>query len=115
ERTPHGLACDRAAGSGFKGPSRKSRKQGLGFLEVARIEAFGEPRVHWGEQIARRGALALLLPEARQARRGAQLIGAGAVFAGDIERTRVTGSGFLGRSTQPEEPPPAHPMAIALP
>jgi hypothetical protein len=32
DRTPHGLASDRDAAGGFKGPSRKRRKQGLGVL-----------------------------------------------------------------------------------
>ena len=67
------------------GRSHQLLEQRLGVDEVARVEAFGEPAVDRGEEVARFGALALIAPEAREARRGAQLERAGALLAGDGE------------------------------
>jgi hypothetical protein len=46
-------------------------EQCLGFLEIGRVKAFGEPAVDGCQQLARLGALALRLPEARQTYGGA--------------------------------------------
>ncbi len=43
----------------------------LGVLEVGGVKALGEPAVNRGEQLAGGGALALALPQARQAGGGA--------------------------------------------
>src|ERR1700756_2015101 len=55
--------------------SRQLLQQYLRVLQVARVEAFGEPGVERGEEGAGRVALALALPEPRQAGGGAQLEG----------------------------------------
>src|SRR5262245_34825444 len=47
-------------------------KYRLGLLQVGRVKALGEPAVDRGEQLTGLGALALLLPQARQAHRRAQ-------------------------------------------
>ena len=41
-------------------------------FQVERIEAFGEPAVYWGEQIARLILSALIAPEPRHAHCGAE-------------------------------------------
>src|SRR5215475_7783917 len=84
-------------------------------LQIARVEALAEPGVDRSENVARFGALALIAAQAREARRGAQLIGAGAVLAGDIERTRVTGGGLVGCSTEREEQLTVEPMETGVP
>ena len=48
-------------------------QQRLGFLEVRRVEPFGEPVVDWRQQRLGFLALALALPEATQAHGGASL------------------------------------------
>jgi hypothetical protein len=48
-------------------------EQRLRVLQIRRVEAFGERRVQRGEQIAGGVAFALIAPEAREARGGAQL------------------------------------------
>src|SRR5215468_2803358 len=78
-------------------------EQCLGVDQVARIEALGEPLVDRGEEIARFGALALIAPEAREARRGAQLERAGALLAGDGEGAVVAGGGLVGAPASREE------------
>src|SRR5262245_17775746 len=78
-------------------------EQRLGVLQVARVEAFGEPAVDRGEEIARFGALALIAPEAREARRSAQLERAGALLAGDGEGAVVAGGGLVGGAVGREE------------
>src|SRR5438034_2369755 len=57
----------------------------LGVLQVARGEAFGEPGVERGEEGAGRVALALALPEPRQAGGGAQLERLGLLPPGDLQ------------------------------
>jgi hypothetical protein len=49
-----------------------SAQQGLRLFQIGRAEAFGEPAVDWGEQVAGFGAAALITPQARQGSRGAQ-------------------------------------------
>ena len=48
-------------------------EQRLCLDQVARVEALGEPAVYRGEEGARVGVLALIAPQAREARRGAHL------------------------------------------
>src|SRR5262249_36208973 len=49
-------------------------QQRLRFLQVRRVEAFGEPAVDWREEVAGFGALALVAPEAGKAGGGAQFV-----------------------------------------
>ena len=55
--------------------SRKRVKQGLRLLQIARVESLGEPTVDGYKKITGLLPLALIAPEPRKARRGAQLIG----------------------------------------
>src|SRR6185369_8690018 len=71
--------------------------------EVLCVEAFGEPGVDRGEQVARFGALALIAPQAGEARRGAQLERAGALLAGDGEGAVVAGGRLVGAAAGREE------------
>src|SRR6478736_5405524 len=48
-------------------------QQGLGFLQIERIEPFSKPAVDRSEQIAGRTTFALVAPEPRHAHCGAQL------------------------------------------
>ena len=48
-------------------------EQGLGVLQIGGVEAFREPAVDRGEQVARLGGLALVVPQPGEARSGAQL------------------------------------------
>src|SRR5262245_37395434 len=88
-------------------PGGQSRLQFLeqrfGFDEVARVEAFGEPGVDRGEEVARVRTLALIAPQAREARRGAQLERAVALLAGDGEGAVVAGGGIVGGAAGGEE------------
>src|SRR5437762_5097303 len=61
------------------------RQQRLGFLQIPRVEAFGEPGVERGEEGAGRVALALALPETRQTGGGAQLERLGLLPPGDLQ------------------------------
>src|SRR5271157_1229456 len=61
-------------------------QQRLGFNQIARVEAFGEPGVERGEEGAGRVALALVLPEPRQAGRGAQLERLGLLSLCNLDR-----------------------------
>jgi len=65
-------------------------EQRLRLDQVARVEALGEPAVDRGEEVARLGALALVAPQAREARRSAQLERASALLAGDGEGAVLT-------------------------
>ena len=60
-------------------------------------------RVDRGEEVARFGALALIAPQAGEARRGAQLERAGALLAGDGEGAVVAGGGLVGGAAGREE------------
>src|SRR4029077_1549204 len=64
---------------------REVVEQRLRVLQVARVEAFGEPGVDRGEEGAGLVALALTLPEPRQAGRGAQLEHLGLLPPGDLQ------------------------------
>jgi hypothetical protein len=61
------------------------RQQRLRLDQVARVEAFGEPGVERGEESAGRVALALALPEPRQAGGCAQLERLGLLPPGDLQ------------------------------
>jgi hypothetical protein len=60
-------------------------QQRLRVPQVALVETFGEPGVERGEEGAGGGALALALPEARQAGGGAQLERLGLLPPGDLQ------------------------------
>src|SRR5262249_11856877 len=60
-------------------------EQCFGLLQVGRVKPFGEPAVDRREQLVGHGPLALLLPQARQARGGTQLPGLGLLAAGHGE------------------------------
>jgi len=60
-------------------------QQRLGVFQIARVEAFGEPGVERGEEGAGVVALALALPESREAGGGAQLERLGLLPAGDLQ------------------------------
>src|SRR6266508_2647021 len=60
-------------------------QQGLGLLEVGGVKALGEPAVDLGQELMGIGALALLLPQASEARGGAQLPGFGLLATGNGE------------------------------
>src|SRR4029077_9129956 len=77
-------------------------QQRVGVEQIARVEAFGEPAVDRGEEGARFGALALIAPQAREARPGAQLERAGPLLAGDGEGAVIAG-GRLGRGAAGRE------------
>jgi len=59
-------------------------QQRLGLLEVGGIKPLGKPTVDRGEQVIGCSPLALVLPEAAQARGGAQLEGFGLLAASDV-------------------------------
>ena len=46
-------------------PRRQLVKQRLGFFQIERVEAFGEPAVDWSEKIAGLVPLPLIAPEPR--------------------------------------------------
>ena len=52
---------------------RKFFQQRFGILEVSGVKALGEPAINLRQKLVRLYALALLLPQPTQARRGAQL------------------------------------------
>ena len=73
-------------------------EQRLRLDEVARVEALGEPGVDGRQQRAGLGALALALPEPREARRGTQLEGLRLLCARDVERAAEECLGLRGCS-----------------
>src|SRR6185503_3022319 len=81
---------------------------------VARGEAFGERRVDRGEESAGFGALALIAPEAGEARRGAQLERAGALLAGDGEGAVVAGGRLVGGAAGREEQVAVEAMKLGI-
>jgi hypothetical protein len=66
--------------------SRQLVEQRLHVLEIARIEALGEPPVNRSQQFARLLHLALFTPEPRKAHGGAQFPGLGVLLACHGER-----------------------------
>jgi DNA replication protein DnaC len=73
-------------------------EQRLRFPQVRRIKTFGEPAVDGREKFSGFGALALALPQAGEARPGAQLEGPGLLSAGDIEGVTEADLGLDGRT-----------------
>ncbi len=71
----------------FEGEERLLQvvEQLLCVFQVARGEAFGEPGVERGQQITGGGALALALPELREAGGGAQLERLGLLASRDLQ------------------------------
>ena len=55
----------------FDGSRRQLGQQGLGLLEIERVEAFGEPAVDRSEKVARLTPLSLIAPKPRHAHRRA--------------------------------------------
>jgi hypothetical protein len=77
--------------------------QGLRLFQIARIEPFSEPPVHWSQQFARLPHLALVAPEACEAHGSAEFpefckrTRSSALRAGDNQRSDCIneGSGFM--------------------
>ena len=63
----------------------------LGFLQISGVKALREPAVDRRQQRSRFVPLALLLPQAAQAQRGAQLQCLGLLAAGHVEGLVQTG------------------------
>src|SRR4029077_13960751 len=89
-------------------------QQRVGVEQIARVEAFGEPAVDRGEEGARFGALALIAPQAREARRGAQLERARPLLAGDGEGAVVAGGGLVGGGPRREEQVAVEAMEVGV-
>jgi hypothetical protein len=78
-------------------------EQRLRGLQVASGEAFGEPGVDWREEVARVGALALIAPQVREARRRAQLERARPLLTGDGEGAVVAAARVVGGAGREEQ------------
>src|SRR5262249_4308021 len=83
-----GVMNTRPALVGSKGVStgvalRQRVQQGLRLLEICRVKALGEPAVDWCQERVDLSALALVLPQPRQAHGRAQLQGFGLLVAGN--------------------------------
>ena len=70
-------------------------QQRLRLLQIARVEAFGEPPVNRSQELARLLHLALVAPEACEAHGGAEFPGFGLLLPCDGELTRPN---FNGRA-----------------
>jgi hypothetical protein len=82
---------------------RQLLQQRLGLLQVSSVKAFGEPAVDGRQQRVGRSALALALPQARQAHGRPQLQRLRLLAASDVEsltETRLSLCMKLGRSRQ---------------
>jgi hypothetical protein len=64
---------------------RQRVEQHSGLLEVGGIEALGEPAVDWRQQGASLSALAVALPQPRQARGSPEFPGFGVLLARDVQ------------------------------
>ena len=71
-------------------------EQFLGFLQIARVEAFSGPVVHGSQEFPRLLHLALVAPETCEAHGGAQFPGFGFLLAGDRERALEIRFSFRG-------------------
>ncbi len=71
-------------------------------------------RVDRGEEGARFGALALIAPQAREARRGAQLERARPLLAGDGEGAVIAGGGLVGGAAGREEQVAVEAMEVGV-
>src|SRR5262245_43820152 len=97
------MSCATLLGEAFqrsavtRGLSAEFFQQRPGLLEVGGVKALGEPAIERRQQLIGFDALALLLPQARQAQGSAQLPGPGLLLPGDRQRLPEAGVG-LGRS-----------------
>jgi hypothetical protein len=73
---------------------RQFRQQRLGLLQVSGVKALGEPAIDRCQEFISLDALALLLPQATQARSGAQLPGFGLLAPGYGEGLLEAGFGL---------------------
>ena len=73
----------RAASPYCELPSSQRVEERLGVLQVSRVKPLGEPAIDRCEQVIGLSALALLLPQAGQAHRRAQLPGFGLLATGN--------------------------------
>ena len=73
---------------------RQLVQQRLRLLQIARVEAFGEPPVNRSQQFARLLHLALVAPEACEAHGGAEFPGFGLLLASNCERVLEIGFRF---------------------
>src|SRR5262249_18719575 len=85
---------------------RQLVEQGLGLLQVERVEAFGEPAVDGGEEITGFGVLASVAPEARKACRSTKLKQACSLPAADFNCASKKGFPLVMLSACHEEPTP---------
>src|SRR5262245_57395050 len=74
---------------------RQRVEQRLGFLEVSRIKALGEPAIDRRKQLVGLSAFPLLLPQAGEAQSGPQLPGFGLLVAGNGKSLLETGFRLL--------------------
>ena len=91
-RTDHHVIAGRGSVSrAHHHPLREGIEERLGLLEIRSVEALGEPAVDPSEQLAGFRAFALVLPQAAQARGGAQLEQLRLLAAGNLDRLQVPG------------------------
>ena len=83
--------------------SREFLEQGLRFLQIAGIEAFGEPVVDRREQFASLVSLASIAPEPRHAHSDAQLERSSPLLAGEFESLNKDCFRFHGCSEKQSE------------
>src|SRR6185503_8268231 len=89
-------------------PSGQRIEEGFGLLQVSGVKALREPAVGRRQQLAGLSALALLLPQTRQAHGGTQLPGLRLLAAGQDEGLLETGlrlGGVMARGLQEPLPP----------
>jgi hypothetical protein len=72
-------------------------KKCLGIFQICRVKAFRKPIVDRGEQVAGFGRLALLLPQAGEASRSAQLPRFRALLLGNLNGLLKTCFRFSGK------------------
>ena len=70
--------------------------QRLRLLQILGVKPFGEPVVHIRQQLVSVGGLALTLPQASEACRGAQFPGLGLLLLGDVDGFEEAGFGLFG-------------------
>src|SRR5271168_1004975 len=113
-----GLAqnCRSSSGIGRRGteacrrhPLRTARsfqlvEQRLCLFEIGGGEAFGEPAVDWGKQVAGCGAATLAAPQPGKARGGAQLPELGFLLSGDAEGLAIQLLGGFGMALPQQQP-----------
>ena len=75
--------------------SQQLVEQGFGLLQIGSVKPIGEPAVNLRQQLAGRGALPLILPQPREAQRGAELQHLGLLVTGHLQRLLETGLGLV--------------------